>query len=245
LKRLFISDLHLQSERPEITRALRYFLSEIAPGSDQLYLLGDIFEAWIGDDTSDPTLQEISPHFINLAQQGTAIFFQAGNRDFLVGERTAALLGAKLLNELVTIKLKEGDALIAHGDQFCIDDSDYQAFRGMVRNAEWQQQFLAKSLSERQAIARHLRDESGKQNSNKEDYIMDVNSCYCEEILKDKSCDLLIHGHTHRPKVHDEINGNSELKRIVLGDWSKSGWYLLSDDQHLDLIKFEPPHNFK
>jgi UDP-2,3-diacylglucosamine hydrolase len=245
LKRLFISDLHLQSERPEITRALRFFLSEVAPGSDELYLLGDIFEAWIGDDAIDPTLNEISPLFTELAKQGTAIFFQAGNRDFLVGEKTAKLLSATLLDELVIITLPQGNALIAHGDQFCIDDHDYQAFRKMVRNTDWQQQFLAKSLDERQAIARHLRDESGKQNSNKEDYIMDVSPCYCAEVVKEKQCSLLIHGHTHRPAVHGDINGNEELKRIVLGDWSESGWYLLSDDQQLELIKFEPSKNFK
>ncbi len=245
MKRLFISDLHLQAERPDITRALRYFLSHIAPSSDELYLLGDIFEAWIGDDFADPVLKEIQPYFEALSRSGTKIYLMHGNRDFLLGKKSAKKLSAELIPEQIKIELpKRGMALLMHGDELCIDDAPYQAFRGQVRDPAWQQLFLEKTVEERLAIARKIRDESQQQNSNKEDYIMDVNSCFCEEILLNKECETLIHGHTHRPSIHTSVNGNDSLTRVVLGDWSSSGYYLFSNKKEFTLSKFEPPEDY-
>jgi len=245
LKRLFISDLHLQAKRPDITRALRYFLSHIAPSSDELYLLGDIFEVWIGDDFADPVLKEIQPYFEALSRSGTDIYLIHGNRDFLLGEKSARKLSAKLLPEQIKIELpKRGSALLMHGDELCIDDAPYQAFRDQVRDPVWQQEFLSKSIEERLSIARKIRDESQQQNDNKEDYIMDVNIRFCEELLKKEECQTLIHGHTHRPSIHTNINGNDLLTRVVLGDWSSSGYYLLSNRKEFTLSKFEPPQDY-
>lgn len=245
MKRLFISDLHLQAERPDITRALRYFLSHIAPSSDELYLLGDIFEAWIGDDFADPVLKEIQPYFEALNRSGTSIYLMHGNRDFLLGKKSARKLSAELLPEQIKIELpKRGSALLMHGDELCIDDAAYQTFRDQVRDPTWQQSFLEKSIEERLAIARKIRDESQQQNSNKEDYIMDVNIRFCEEILLKEECQILIHGHTHRPSIHTNINGNESLTRVVLGDWSSSGYYLLSNKKEFTLSKFEPPEDY-
>jgi len=245
LKRLFISDLHLQAKRPDITRALRYFLSHIAPSSDELYLLGDIFEVWIGDDFADPVLTEIQPYFEALSRSGTDIYLIHGNRDFLLGEKSARKLSAKLLPEQIKIELpKRGSALLMHGDELCTDDAPYQAFRDQVRDPVWQQEFLSKSIEERLSIARKIRDESQQQNGNKEDYIMDVNVRFCEELLKKEECQTLIHGHTHRPSIHTNINGNDLLTRVVLGDWSSSGYYLLSNRKEFTLSKFEPPQDY-
>jgi len=245
LKRLFISDLHLQAKRPDITRALRYFLSHIAPSSDELYLLGDIFEVWIGDDFADPVLKEIQPYFEALSRSGTDIYLIHGNRDFLLGEKSARKLSAKLLPEQIKIELpKRGSALLMHGDELCTDDAPYQAFRDQVRDPAWQQEFLSKSIEERLSIARKIRDESQQQNDNKEDYIMDVNIRFCEELLKKEECQTLIHGHTHRPSIHTNINGNDLLTRVVLGDWSSSGYYLLSNRKEFTLSKFEPPQDY-
>lgn len=245
MKRLFISDLHLQAKRPDITRALRYFLSHIAPSSDELYLLGDIFEVWIGDDFADPVLKEIQPYFEALSRSGTDIYLIHGNRDFLLGEKSARKLSAKLLPEQIKIELpKRGSALLMHGDELCTDDAPYQAFRDQVRDPVWQQEFLSKSIEERLSIARKIRDESQQQNDNKEDYIMDVNIRFCEELLKKEECQTLIHGHTHRPSIHTNINGNDLLTRVVLGDWSSSGYYLLSNRKEFTLSKFEPPQDY-
>ena len=245
MKRLFISDLHLQAKRPDITRALRYFLSHIAPSSDELYLLGDIFEVWIGDDFADPVLTEIQPYFEALSRSGTDIYLIHGNRDFLLGEKSARKLSAKLLPEQIKIELpKRGSALLMHGDELCTDDAPYQAFRDQVRDPVWQQEFLSKSIEERLSIARKIRDESQQQNGNKEDYIMDVNVRFCEELLKKEECQTLIHGHTHRPSIHTNINGNDLLTRVVLGDWSSSGYYLLSNRKEFTLSKFEPPQDY-
>ena len=245
MKRLFISDLHLQAKRPDITRALRYFLSHIAPSSDELYLLGDIFEVWIGDDFVDPVLKEIQPYFEALSRSGTDIYLIHGNRDFLLGEKSARKLSAKLLPEQIKIELpKRGSALLMHGDELCTDDAPYQAFRDQVRDPVWQQEFLSKSIEERLSIARKIRDESQQKNDNKEDSIMDVNVRFCEELLKKEECQTLIHGHTHRPSIHTNINGNDLLTRVVLGDWSSSGYYLLSNRKEFTLSKFEPPQDY-
>ena len=245
MKRLFISDLHLQTERPDITRALRYFMTHIAPGSDELYLLGDIFEVWIGDDVPNPLITEIAPLFKALANSGTRIFVMHGNRDFLMGKKIAKTLSATLTPEQLLIDLpKHGKALIMHGDELCIDDIAYQRFRHQVRDPHWQTSFLAKPIEERRAIAQQVRNESAKQNSTKDDEIMDVNLAFTEQTVRAQGATLLIHGHTHRPSMHTDINGSEDLTRIVLGDWSSSGYYCVSDKKLLALSKFEPPSTF-
>lgn len=234
--RYFISDLHLQIERPEITRALLHFLDTIAPEADELYLLGDIFEVWIGDDSDDPVIAEIEPAFARLSQQGCRIYFMHGNRDFLVGEQGAARLHATLLGDEHRLKLAQGKALLIHGDELCTDDIEYQQFRSMVRDTEWQQAFLDKSLEERAAIAAKLRQESKSMGAQKTAAIMDVSPPAVENLMEQREVELLIHGHTHRPARHRVAQG----ERIVLGDWDERGWYLKASDDDLELVQFSP-----
>lgn len=234
--RYFISDLHLQVQRPEITQALLYFLENIVPGADELYLLGDIFEAWIGDDFADPVIDQIAPAFASLRHRGTAIFFIHGNRDFLLGATGASKLSAKLLPEQHLIDLPQGRTLLLHGDELCTGDTEYQAFRQMVRNEEWQQGFLAKPLEERLAIARQLRETSKAAGAMKTEEIMDVSDIAVMQSFTERGAKLMIHGHTHRPARHQHTLG----ERIVLGDWSDKGWYIVADDREIKLVEFLP-----
>lgn len=235
----FISDLHLKSERPDLTRAFSHLLDEISDDAEAIYLLGDIFEAWIGDDTPVESLQEPLLKLAAMSQAGCQLFFQHGNRDFLVGEQFAQSICAKLLPEALVIDLPIGPALIMHGDQLCLDDQEYMQFRSMVRNPQWQQAFLSKTLPERLTIAKQLRDESQARGAEKSAYITDVTAEAVVESLNHHQVDLMIHGHTHRPAIHTLEVNEKPATRIVLGDWDKLGWYLKIDQSGYDLISFE------
>ena len=231
---LFISDLHLYSGRPDLTRALLSFLSNQASGCDQLYVLGDLFEAWIGDDAIPPDQQPVIDAFRKLSDSGTQLFFQHGNRDFLIGPQFSQLTGATLLGDSELVELPSGKALIMHGDQLCTDDTEYQVLRSQLRNPQWQQAFLANTIEERLAVAKQLRDASKEKNAEKAMAIMDVNPTAVEKAMQDAGVDLLIHGHTHRPAIHNLTQG----RRIVLGDWDSSGWYLECTEKGDELLKF-------
>lgn len=237
MRRYFISDLHLQQERPEITAALLYFLEQIAQDGDELYLLGDIFEAWIGDDSDDPVIEPVAAALADYASS-RRIYLMPGNRDFLFGSQAAERLHARLLGEQYQIELPQGRALLMHGDELCSADWEYQQLRLQLRSASWQQQFLSRSLEERKAIARQLRAASQQAGSMKAEAIMDVCEASVSAVMQQANVSLLIHGHTHRPAVHQRSNGQ---QRIVLGDWGEHGWYLVSDPQRLELIRFTPP----
>lgn len=233
---LFVSDLHLKIERPDITRAFVHFLENIAPQADALYLLGDIFEVWIGDDAPSPGLDTITQALSKLSQNGCNLLFQHGNRDFLVGKEFLDSIGAQLLPDLVSVELPSGRALIMHGDQLCTDDVEYQNFRQLVRNPQWQSAFLSKPISDRIAIAKSLRDTSKQRGAEKDYQIMDVNPKAVLEALDTYQVNILIHGHTHRPAVHSLHRENSTATRIVLGDWDTELWYLLCNNEGNHLI---------
>ncbi|MBU2964417.1 UDP-2,3-diacylglucosamine diphosphatase [Amphritea sp. 2_MG-2023] len=233
---LFISDLHLHSGRSDLTRALLHFLATTAKDCDQLYILGDLFEAWIGDDFIPDDLQPVIDALKTLSNNGCQIFFQHGNRDFLIGERFAQLTGVQLLQDSVVISLASGPTLLMHGDQLCTDDVEYQALRQQLRSPEWQNALLAQSIPERLEMAKQLRMASKTHTANKSAEIMDVNPHAVEQAMSEANCQLLIHGHTHRPAVHQLNDGK---QRIVLGDWDKSGWYLEASEQGEQLIKFD------
>ncbi len=227
MRTLFISDLHLSDKRPDLLRALLHFLEENKNSCDQLYLLGDIFDAWIGDDFVHPAIQPLSAALNALADNGTEIFFQHGNRDFLVGQTFADSIQAQLLPEEIVVTLPDGkSALIMHGDQLCTDDTEYQQLRVMLRNPQWQQQVLQKSVEERLAMASQLKAESSEQKSQKSVGIMDVNAESVRQAMNKAECDLLIHGHTHRPAIHNNQRSDTCGTRIVLGDWDTELWYL-------------------
>lgn len=235
---LFVADLHLRPERPDLSRAFLEFLQQDVPGADALYLLGDIFEAWIGDDAPMPGLEAIYDELAALSARGTALYFQHGNRDFLVGQAFLDTLGARALPDQQLISVPGGQALLMHGDQLCTDDTEYQAFRAQVRNPVWQQQFLSQTVEERLAIARQLRAASKARGAEKSADIMDVNPQAVSDALQQAGVDLLIHGHTHRPAIHDDQIRAGSGTRIVLGDWDENGWYLQIDNDGYQLIDF-------
>ena len=233
----FISDLHLQEERPDITQAFLDFLEETASKAERLYILGDLFEVWIGDDFKSELSHLIKEKLLLLKAASTSVFTMHGNRDFLIGERFCEDTGVTLLEDPYKLDLFGKATLLMHGDLLCTKDVDYQEFRNMSRNPEWRKEFLDKPIEERERMAEALRLDSKEATNLKKDEIMDVSPEAVEEIMTSHNVELLIHGHTHRPKVHSlEING-TPAKRIVLGDWDKSAWYIWIDNKSCELKK--------
>lgn len=219
---LFISDCHLDASRPEINRALTDFLAQRAQRAEQLYILGDLFEVWLGDDDPVESRQPVVEVLKRLAGQ-IPVHFMAGNRDFLLGEDFAARVGIRLLDESAILQLGEHRSLLIHGDTLCTDDHDYQKFRALVRAPQWQAEFLARPLAERRQIAARLRSESSDAMAQKTAEIMDVNAGAVEACFRAHEVDTIIHGHTHRPAVHRYDGGR---QRLVLGDWNPGPSYL-------------------
>ncbi len=229
---LFISDLHLCASRPAITSAFLKFLQNIANKAEQLFILGDLFEYWAGDDDLNHADHAVIISAIKtLSNSGTQVFFIHGNRDFLIGQQFAAATGAKLLKDPSEVNLYGKRIMISHGDELCTDDSRYQAFRLQVRSPEWQQDFLSHPLSARKAQIEVLRLQSEQEKSNKSLEIMDVNEAAVRALLRHHAYpELFIHGHTHRPNTHNiEIDGH-HCQRIVLGDWYEQGSCLRLDE---------------
>ncbi|MBD3656385.1 UDP-2,3-diacylglucosamine diphosphatase [Marinobacter sp.] len=223
---LFISDLHLEESRPDITRALLTFLKERATGVDALYILGDFFEAWIGDDERTPLQEDVASALKALSDSGTAVYLMHGNRDFLIGEDFCSRAGATLLDDPTVVDLYGTPTLLMHGDSLCTADVEYQKFRANMRNPQWQQMILQRPLADRQQMARQLREISMAKNQGKAESIMDVTPEEVVKALEAHGVQRLIHGHTHRPAIH-ELEANGEpARRIVLGDWDTHVWWL-------------------
>lgn len=219
MKTLFISDLHLDEARPHIVELFTRFLSEDARKAQALYILGDLFESWIGDDDDAPLPAKVADALSALRQSGVPIYFMHGNRDFLLGEDYAKRSGMTLLRDPTVIDIGGERVLLMHGDTMCIDDVDYQKFRKLVRDPAWQRDFLAKPLSERRAFAARARNESMKHTGSAKAEIMDVNPTAVEAAMQTHGVRRLIHGHTHRPATHRLIVDEQSAERIVLGDW--------------------------
>lgn len=223
---LLISDLHLEESRPELTQAFLAFLNTEAADASDLYILGDLFNVWIGDDDDRPLNALVNDALKQQADDGLQIYIMHGNRDFLLAEAFAARASATLLYDPFVLNYHNKQYLLTHGDSLCTKDSDYLAFREMVRKPQWQQEFLARSLSERRAFAEQARATSNSMNSNKADDIMDVTQEEVERVLQQFGVSTMIHGHTHRPDIHEfDINGEFH-RRIVLGDWGKQLWFI-------------------
>ncbi len=221
-----ISDLHLSPERPDIHRAFSDFLKTCAASAHALYIMGDFFNLWIGDDNPDPFALHVRNELKALADSGTRLYMMHGNRDFLLGHDFCQSCGAELIKEPYVLSCFGNDYLLMHGDSLCTRDIEYMAFRNMVRDPAWQAAFLAKPLAERQVFAQEARSRSKAMSSNKAEDIMDVSPDAVQAVLRETGQSLLVHGHTHRPAIHDlETNGEAG-KRIVLGDWDTRGWYL-------------------
>ena len=220
---LFISDLHLSGERPCITQLFQVFLRGEARQAEALYILGDLFEVWLGDDAVTPDIAPVLDDLASLSKIGVPLFVMVGNRDFLLGEGFAKMTGCTLLPDPTVIDLYGIQTLLMHGDTLCTDDTDYQRFRAMVRDPVWQKDFLAKPIAERIRIGREARAESRARTREKSEQIMDTNAQAVNEAFRNHHVSQLIHGHTHRPAIHElTINGHN-AKRIVLGDWYQQG----------------------
>ena len=219
---LFISDLHLSVQRPKITTLFLRFLKQRASQAEHLYILGDLFDAWIGDDDIEEPIQEVVNGLSLLSQQGVAISFLAGNRDFLLGQGFADRCNLNLMGEKTVINCYGQSILILHGDQLCTDDIQYQQARLQLRNPKLITDFLSKPLVERRAIAKQYRQMSGEKTSLLAADIMDVNQQTVLKELQDFSVNSMIHGHTHRQHIHKINELSSDAKRVVLGDWSET-----------------------
>jgi UDP-2,3-diacylglucosamine hydrolase len=215
----FISDLHLDAGEPETIRRFLTFIDHDARTARELYILGDLFEAWVGDDDDDPRLAPILAALARLTGAGVPCAVMHGNRDFLIGPRFCAATGCRLLGDYERIDLYGERVLLTHGDLLCTDDTRYQSLRATLRNPAWQREFLAKPLAERRTIAAELRELSANEIAAKSYDIMDVNQTTVELTMRDHDVSLLLHGHTHRPAIHRFALDGRPAARIVLGAW--------------------------
>ncbi|UVL27836.1 UDP-2,3-diacylglucosamine diphosphatase [Pseudomonas donghuensis] len=238
---LLISDLHLQEERPDITRAFVDLLDGRARHAEALYILGDFFEAWIGDDAMTPFQTSICQALRALSDSGMQVFLMHGNRDFLLGQAFCKAAGCTLLADPSVVEMGGEPVLLMHGDSLCTRDLAYMKMRRYLRNplSLWILRHLP--LSTRQKLARKLRSESRAQTRMKANDIVDVTAEEVPRIMQQFGVRTLVHGHTHRPAIHKLVVGDQPARRIVLGDWDRQGWALQVDEQGFQLQPFAFP----
>lgn len=235
---VLISDLHLCDTRPDLLRAFCAFLEEVAPRYEALFILGDFFEYWVGDDAVTPFHQNIAHRLRELSDQ-TAIFLMVGNRDFAMGEGFATACGATLLKDTAKVQFGTGQWLLSHGDALCTDDTAYQRYRRIIRNP-----FVLGSLrrlprSWRIRLAERLRQNSRNRYQQGRTDIVDVNQEAVVRLLNRENADGLIHGHTHLADWHrHQLPNGKTAERLVLGDWHKDGWYVGFDRDEKELVRF-------
>ncbi|UXZ55706.1 UDP-2,3-diacylglucosamine diphosphatase [Halomonas sp. 7T] len=234
MRTLLVADMHLSSDTPEVNQGFFRYLEQTAQGADALYILGDLFDAWIGDDLLDTphplsaVAHDVIKRLRKLSSNGTAVHFLHGNRDFLIGERFINACQGNLLPEAQAVELQGVPVVILHGDSLCTRDEAYMAFRQQSRDPQWQAQILALPLEQRVELAKSLRMQSGDANANKAEEIMDVTHDEVVKLMARCGVSTMIHGHTHRPKVHDLTVEDVPAKRFVLGDWdNQHGWDVL------------------
>ena len=235
---LFISDLHLEAARPDIGAQFAAFLEGEARGADALYILGDLFESWVGDDDPNPHYAEARERIRAVSDSGVPVYFMHGNRDFMVGEDFAAAAGVEILADPVVHELHGTRVLLSHGDAYCTDDHEYQAVRRVTRDPDWQAMMLAKSLAERLAFAAKARADSLARGGTLDEVISDVTQSAIEQDMREDGVTTMLHGHTHRPDVHHFDLDGRPATRIVLGDWYEQGSVLRwgDDGYRLDAL---------
>lgn len=237
MTKLFIADLHLSENRPDLTDAFIRFLETEARAAEELYILGDLFEFWIGDDEQSPLQQQVTLALRALAEHGCLLFYSHGNRDFMIGKRFAQECQMTLLPPIYSCELAGEKALLLHGDLLCTEDEAYQRFRRITSWPWLRWLFLHLPLSRRVKIAQQIRQGSRQGNQQKSLRIMDVTPQSVVACFEQHQATLMIHGHTHRPKIHDvELHLRIKARRIVLGDWDTHLWYLKIDGQQIDLL---------
>ncbi|WP_312723755.1 UDP-2,3-diacylglucosamine diphosphatase [Stutzerimonas kunmingensis] len=236
---LLISDLHLEEERPDITRAFLHFLTTRACQAEALYILGDFFEVWIGDDAITPFQQSIADALRALSERGTRIYLMHGNRDFMLGKGFCRAAGCTLLGDPSVVELGGERVLLMHGDSLCTRDEGYMRLRRLLRNPLSLFILRHLPLSTRRKLARKLRNESRVQTRMKASDIIDVTPELIPRVLAEHGVRTLIHGHTHRPATHElEVDGRP-ARRIVLGDWDQQGWALQVDESGFQQAPFD------
>ncbi|MEO0422361.1 MAG: UDP-2,3-diacylglucosamine diphosphatase [Pseudomonadota bacterium] len=235
---LFISDLHLEPGQAEVSGQFLAFMAEEARDADALYILGDLFEMWIGDDDPTPFYAEIKSAIRGLVDSGVPVYLMHGNRDFLLGEQFCQDTGATLLEEPTVIDLYGYRILLMHGDLLCSDDVDYQKFRVMVRNPAWQRMMRMMPFKFREVAAKKLRQQTRAATARKPSEIMDVNHQTVLTTMREYDVDLLLHGHTHRPAIHEfPLEDGVIGTRVVLGDWFDQGSVVRWDPEGLALVE--------
>ncbi len=234
----FISDIHLASADEDSWKLFMKFAQEEACKAQHLYILGDLFEVWIGDDAPMGTLKPIVTQLRRLSAMGTQIYIMHGNRDFLLGEHFTHSIGARLLSEYTVINLFGEPTLLLHGDSLCIDDTAYQAFRAQVRQPQWQQQFLMQPIATRQAYAQQAREKSSEHKTHSVLEIMDVNLNEVKATMARDQVQQMIHGHTHRPAVHRLTIDSKKCVRYVLGDWSEETRIIRATSTQISLLRY-------
>lgn len=228
---LFISDLHLDAERPEIAEQFLVFLDKEAVHAESLFILGDLFESWIGDDDPNPHYAVVKTAIRKLADTGVPVYFMHGNRDFMIGDDFAEETGVRILEDPLVRNLYGEPVLLSHGDAYCTDDVAYQNIRKMTRDPQWQSMMRQKSVEERLAFAAQARADSMAHGGAIDDRISDVNPDAIESAMRDAGVRKMLHGHTHRPAVHEISIDDDPATRIVLGDWYEQGSVVRWDDQ--------------
>ncbi|MDH5232681.1 MAG: UDP-2,3-diacylglucosamine diphosphatase [Gammaproteobacteria bacterium] len=234
---IFISDIHLSAKSPQrINQFIQFMRSETIQEAETIYILGDLFEYWLGDDTIDESVMPIINAIRQQVDQGKSIYFLFGNRDFLISTNFIEQTGCQLLADPARIDLYGTPVLISHGDLFCTDDHEYQAFRQQVRDFDWQQHFLSLPIEQRIEMAEKARQTSQSESAMKAEDIMDVNAATVQNYARENQTQIIIHGHTHRPFIHSFNIDENEGMRIVLGDWGDHESYLRVTENTMDLV---------
>jgi UDP-2,3-diacylglucosamine hydrolase len=234
---LFISDIHISDDYPEINKHFFDFIKKINTNVNALYILGDLFEYWLGDDDPNPIFKKTQNALKNLSKNNVSVFFLHGNRDFLVGDEFANKSHIKILSDPSVIELYGERILISHGDIFCTDDKEYQLFRKQTRDPRWQKMILKKPLGYRRDFAQMARMRSIEHTQLDNENIMDVNENEIKKTFEHFNLSTIIHGHTHRPFIHNTVSNKINYRRIVLGDWYEQGSILEWSESGPKLIK--------
>ena len=243
MSRLFVSDVHLDASSPEAIDQFLSFLHTYAQNAEALYILGDLFEMWVGDDDSDAGKRRVCTALRDLTQRGVACFVIHGNRDFLLGRGFCEATGCRLLPDPVVAEFDGERVLLTHGDALCVDDHAYQELRSIVRTAPWQRRFLQLPLADRELIANQARAGSRQHTTRTIPKIMDVNPQAVEKAYRVAGVRRMIHGHTHRPGMSDTTVEGTPAQRIVLGAWYEQGSYLVYERGRYELRELARPNN--
>ena len=236
---LFIADLHLNEEQPAIYQRFKQFLLEQAQQADALFILGDLFEYYLGDDANDQLAQTVAEDLRKISQKHhTECYFMAGNRDFLLSQDFAKRAELTILDNQSMITVDGQPLLLSHGDELCTDDIAYQKIRQQLRSSQWQQWFLSQSIDERIAFAQQAREQSQQHTKNTQAEIMDVNQAAVLTCFAENDCQLMLHGHTHRPAFHQFEVDNKPHKRMVVGDWHHQTSFIRYKNHHFQLLSY-------